>query len=211
MSTAAPLPLAQHRFNELVSQTLAHTLSESGFRRIGQSFHRRLGECVQAVSFHTAYGATNEQIEFYINVGLAFDSICRLCALPILERPKEHQCSVRGTRDRLEFLLERAPRAWEIGPDSNMDELAGLLISTLGELTHELDGMDGIAAFADHRWFMRERPKREIAQIHYLLKDYAAAWEEISLMTRLFAGKGNASDADWWLARFGLGGLKAKV
>ncbi len=99
------------------------------------------------------------------------------------------------------------------GPDlgTGEDELAGLLISTLGELTHELDGMDGIAAFADHRWFMRERPKREIAQIHYLLKDYAAAWEEISLMTRLFAGKGNASDADWWLARFGLGGLKAKV
>jgi len=205
-----PAPL-EHQFNELVTQTIAHNLSESGFGRIGQSFHRRLGECVQVINFQTAYGATDQRLEFYINVGLAFDSICRLCRLPILERPKEHQCTVRGTRDRMESLLKGMPGTWEIGQDTDTDELAGRLVPLLGELSNEMDGIDGIEAYSSHRWFMRERPKREIAQIQYLMKDYEAAWEEIRLLTRFFAGKGNASKSDWWLDRLGLGGLKMKA
>lgn len=211
MNTAIYPAPPEYQFHELVSRPIARALSESSFSRIGQTFHRRLGECVQVINFQAAYGATDQRLEFYIDVGLAFDSICHLCCLPILERPKEHHCTVRGTRDRLEYLLKGMPGTWEIGPDSDADELSERLVSLLVELITEMDGIDGITAYSSHRWFRRERPKREIAQIHYLLKDYESAWEEIRFLTRLFAGKGNASESDWWLDRLGLGGLKAKV
>lgn len=35
---------------------------------------------------------------FYINVGLAFDAICQLTQTPILEKLKEYEWHIRGTK-----------------------------------------------------------------------------------------------------------------
>ena len=79
-----PLPPGEI-VDELIAVAVAPTLEAAGFRRTGRDFHRRHGEAVQVVnvleSVHTA-----RYRECCIYVGIAFDPMCRLAGLPVLER-----------------------------------------------------------------------------------------------------------------------------
>jgi hypothetical protein len=93
----------------VIRQAVMATLKPAGFRKTGQSFHRRRGETVQVVNIQVSHGSSWAEKQFYVNVGIAFDAICVLAEVPILEKPKEYECDGRGTRDRLESLLSDVP------------------------------------------------------------------------------------------------------
>ena len=39
---------------------------------------------------------------FYVNVGVAFNALCKLIGVPVLEKPKEYECESCGIQARLE-------------------------------------------------------------------------------------------------------------
>jgi hypothetical protein len=77
---------AEEIVDELIAVAVAPTLEAAGFRRIGRDFHRRHGEAVQVVDVLESV-QTARYRECCIYVGIAFDPMCRLAGLPVLERP----------------------------------------------------------------------------------------------------------------------------
>src|SRR4051794_5097536 len=95
-------------FNDVVRDAVTAVLKPAGFSKSGTNYHRRLSSCVQVVNVQTSRGSTLDEKRFFINVGLAFDELCGLTDVPVLEKPKEYECDDRGTRDRLEKLVSNA-------------------------------------------------------------------------------------------------------
>ena len=143
----------------IVSQGVTPTLKDAGFRKTGRSYHRRHGETVQVVNLQLSHGSTAMEKEFFINVGITFDSICELMGLPLLDRPKEYECDERGFRDRLSSCCRHRPSPGSFAGEENAETL-GSLHRLIPLLRVELDQVDGLAAYRSHRWFDRFRPTR---------------------------------------------------
>lgn len=197
--------------DRLVRVALTSTLKPAGFRKAGMTFHRRRGGTMQVVSLQLSHGTSADVKKFYINVGLAFDAICKLVGRPVLEKPKEHECDDRGTRARLEELIPGLPQSWSVETGHDATDTTDHIRLAMVALLAELDGIDGPAAYRSHRWFDRFRPKQENAQIMYLLGDIDGARREVVALARLFADRQNANRADWWVEQLGLTALKAKI
>ncbi len=208
---ARSLTPAEALLTEILAQAVTPTLKAAKFRKSSLNYHRRRGETVQVVNIQVSRGSTWTEKEFYINAGLAFDAVCALAGVPVLDRPKEYECDGRGTRDRLEKLIPDAPASWVLRVG---EETAGVVTALSGfmqQLVVELDGIDGLAAYCSHRWFDRFRPVQENAQVLYLLGDLAGAWREVQDLAALFADRQNANRTDWWVERLRLSGLETRV
>jgi hypothetical protein len=195
-------------FNEVVWDAVTAVLQPAGFRKSGTSYHRRLGSCVQVVNVQTSRGSSQDEKRFFINAGLAFDELCGLVNVPIVEKPKEYECDDRGTRDRLEKLVSDADEEWRVGPSVANTETTTRLRSAMARLVRELDGIDGPARYREHRWFDRFRPKQENAQVLYVLGDHTAALEEVQRLAEFFHDRQNANRVDWWIEQLGLRKLR---
>jgi hypothetical protein len=198
-------------FDWIVREAVTAALKPAGFRKSGTSFHRRLGSCVQMVNVQVSRLSTRDEKRFFVNVGLAFDELCGLANVPVLEKPKEYECAARGTRDRLQRLIPGAEEEWRVGPQSDSVETAQHLGGAMAVLVAELDQVDGPAEYRSHRWFDRFRPKEENAKVLYVLGDHAGALEEVERLADFFADRKNAGRAEWWVEHLGLRGLVPAV
>jgi len=202
---------AETLLKQVIAEAVTPPLKAVGFRKTGMNYHRRLGETVQVVNVQVGHGSTWAEKVFYINTGVAFDALCELAGVPVLERPKEYQCDGRGTRDRLRDLVPASPDSWvlRVGEDAGgtVASLHGL-IQRLGE---QLDRIDGLSAYRSHPWFDRFRPRRENAQILYLLGDLDGAWREVQDLATLFSDRQNANREDWWVEKLRLTGLESRL
>src|SRR5689334_15399023 len=95
-------------------------LKRAGFRKVGNNYFRRHGQTTQVVNLQVSHGSSWSEKTFYINVGIAFDAMCELLGLPVLEQPKEHECDRRGTRDRLGSLIAEPPEPWILRADEDV-------------------------------------------------------------------------------------------
>jgi hypothetical protein len=197
-------------FSDVVRDAVTAVLKPAGFRKSGANYHRRRGSCVQVVNVQTSRGSSWDEKRFFINVGLAFDELCALTSVPVLEKPKEYECDECGTRDRLEMLVANADEEWCAGPSVDAAEVTMRLRCAVTELVGELDRIDGPAQYRGHRWFDRFRPKQENAQVLYVLGDHAAAIEEVQRLAKLFHDRQNANRAEWWIERLGLKELESQ-
>src|SRR3954470_15116617 len=202
---------AEVQLDAIVARGITPTLKDAGFRKTGRSYHRRHGETVQVVNLQLSHGSTAMEKEFFINVGIAFDAICELMGVPLLDRPKEYECDERGFRDRLELLLPASPDSWIVRAGEENAETLGSLHRLIPLLRAELDQVDGLAAYRSHRWFDRFRPTRLNAQVLYLLGDRDAAWREVQDLSALFSDRVNANRAEWWMERLRLTDLRTRV
>ena len=182
-------------------------LRVAGFRKTGRNYHRRLAGTVQVVNVQVSRWATGMEKEFFVNVGVAFDAICDLAGLPVLDKVKEYECCDRGTRSRLDDLIPGAPEAWTVRAGEDSSSIAASLHRHMQELVANLDAIDGPAAYRSHRWFDRFRPAPVNAQILYLLGDMAGACREVQALAAFFADRQNANRADWWVGQLHLSGL----
>ena len=196
-------------FDEVVRDAVTAVLKPTGFRKSGTNYHRRLGSCVQVVNVQTSRGSSWDEKRFFMNAGLAFDELCELSNVPVLEKPKEYECDDRGTRDRLEKLVPNADEEWRLGPSVDAAEVTPRLRAAVTELVRQLDRIDGPARYREHRWFDRFRPKQENARVLYVLGDHAAAMEEVRQLAKLFHDRQNANRAEWWIDRLGLTELQS--
>src|SRR5262245_21531660 len=114
---AADKSPAQALFDDVVMRAVTSVLKPRGFRKTALNIHRRHKDVVQVVNLQCSQGSTLGEKLFYVNVGLAFDALCHLVGTEILERPKEHDCDSRGTRDRLENLVDDVPDRWTVKTD----------------------------------------------------------------------------------------------
>lgn len=146
---------ADQAFNAVVRDAITAVLKPAGFRKTGMNFHRRRGSCVQVVNIQGSMGSSREEKRFYVNVGLAFDDLCQQANLPILETPKEYECDARGTRARLEQLVESADEHWTVGVGHDEMATTDRLRSAMLELIAELDPIDGTEEYRSHRWSRR--------------------------------------------------------
>jgi hypothetical protein len=202
---------SQALFDDIVNRAVASVLKPRGFRKSALNFHRRHKDVVQVVNLQSSNASAWDEKHFYVNVGLAFDAICRLTDTGILEQPKEHDCDSRGTRDRLENLLDSMPDRWSVDVNGDSDAVAEQLRDAIEELAAELESIDGVPAYRDHRWFDRFRPKQENAQILYLLGDLDGAWKEVRDLCTLFSDRETVNRPEWWLKELGLTGLTAEA
>ncbi|MEM7587129.1 MAG: DUF4304 domain-containing protein [Acidobacteriota bacterium] len=198
----------QKLFDDVVRRGVTSMLRPYGFRKSGLNFHRRNGDVIQVVNLQNSHGSSPAAKRFYINVGLSFDDLCRLTGTEQLDRPKEYECEGRGTRARLEELIDDVPERWEVranrdAPGRVLDNLK----PALAQLACELQIIENALSYRRHRWFERSRPSQENAQILYLLGDREAAWNEVLALCALFRDRKTMSRPGWWLRKLGLAEL----
>jgi hypothetical protein len=190
----------------LITSAVVPVTRPAGFRKSGQTFHRRRGEAVQLIGFRMA-GAGDR--EFGGDIALAFDSLCQLAGLPVLEKPKESECDGRGTRGDLNQFVPSAPWLWTVRVKGDNSAVTRSLQRCVAAAIKELDQIDGIRAFAEHRWFRRYVPAPWRASVLYLLGRWDEAAREIEALAAQFHDRQNACRAEWWLERLHLTGLRA--
>jgi hypothetical protein len=196
---------------EVISRAVSPPLKAAKFRKTGMNYHRRHGDTVQVVNIQVSQGSTWSEKQFYVNGGIAFDALCGLVGVPVLERPKEYQCDERGTRDRLELLVPGSPDSWDVRLEGDIEMTVVSLRGFIDGLVAELDRIDGLSAYRSHPWFDRFRPKSENAQILYLLGDREGARREVQGLATLFADRRNAASEGWWIERLHLSGLESRL
>jgi hypothetical protein len=201
---------AEALLNDVLAQAVTPPLKTARFRKTGRNYHRRHGDTIQVVNIQVSHGSSWAEKEFYINVGLAFDAICTLAGVPVLERPKEYECDSRGTRDRLEQLVPGPPASWILHADVDVSQMVTTLRGYIDRLGTELDRINGLETYRSHPWFNRFRPVQENAQILYLLGDFDAAWREVQDLATLFSDRQNANRADWWVESLRLTALESR-
>lgn len=194
-----------------LSAAVMPPLKAGGFRKSSTNFHRRNGEAVQVVNIQSSRGNSWNEVEFFLNVGIAFDRMCRHYGKSILETPKEYECDSRGTRDRIRSFLPNAPTAirLQVGGDHSATESD--LKAVMVDLVRELDDIDGLIAYRTHRWFDRFRPRDERAQILYLLDDLDGAWAEVKALAAFFHDRMNANRVEWWIDHLSLERLRDRL
>jgi hypothetical protein len=195
---------AEALLKDILGQAVTPLLMVAKFRKSGGNYFRRHGETVHVVNMQVSHGSTWAEKEFFINAGIAFDAICKLADLPVLESPKEYECATRGMRDRLENLIQGAPSSWVLRVGGDLSRMLTALRRNIQQLVIELDRIDGVATYRSHRWFERFRPTQENAQVLYLLGDLAGSWGEVQNLAVLFADRQNANRADWWVEQLRL-------
>ena len=200
---------AEALFTDVLAQAVTPPLKAAGFRKSGTNYHRRRGETVQVVNIQVSHGSTWSEKEFYVNTGVAFDAICALASVPVLDRPKEYECDERGTRGRLQSFIPATPGSWVLRVGEDTRGAITALRYCVQQLVGELDGIDGLAAYRAHRWFNRFRASQTNAQVLYLLGDRAGAWREVQNLAALFADRQNANRTEWWVERLRLAGIGA--
>ena len=178
-SKASP---ADEILKTVVKQAVTDVLTPIGFRKSALNFHRRHGEVVQVVNLQMSRGCTWDEKLFYVNVGLAFDPVCRLARVEILEKPKESECRGRGTQSRLEKLIRFAPREWCVREQSDPSTTTRALRFFIRQLANELDRLSSVEAYREHPWFDRWRAMEERAQIFYVLDDLDSAQREVEAL-----------------------------
>ena len=201
---------AQSRFDDIVKHSVTSVLKPLGFPKSALNFHRRHKGVVQVVNLQVSHGSTCDEKQFYVNVGLAFDDVSQLTGSEIPEKPKEHQCASRGTRTRLEQLLDNVPDRWSVGVNGYSESVAQQLRSAIEQLAIELEVIDGITAYRKHRWFDRFRPKQENAQILYILGDMDGSWKEVKALCTLFTDREGINKPEWWIEELGLSKLASR-
>lgn len=201
---------AESLFEDIVKRAVTSVLKPFGFRKSGLNFHRRHKDVVQVVNLQSSHGSAWDEKLFYVNVGLAFDAICKLTHTEVLENPKEHDCDSRGTRDRLESLLDKTPERWSIDMNGDSESVAEHLQRAIEQLAIELERIDGVPAYREHRWFDRFRPKQENAQILYILSDLDGAWKEVKDLCTLFSDRQTINRPEWWIEELGLSKLATR-
>jgi hypothetical protein len=208
--------------DEIIAQAVAPTLEAEGFRRTGRDFHRRHGEAVQVVNVVESAGGVRYR-ECLVYVGIAFDAICRLAGLPVLEqpvmfRPGAGDFGSRGIVDRLESRLIPGARAgWSVRIRQGLGSIGPAVEearAAMERLAAELDRIDGIAAYRAHPWFDRHHPLPVSIQILYLLGDLDGAWREIEgfIASFLPEWEGIAMPGpDWYVDRLNLDDLRSRL
>ena len=181
-------------------------LKAAKFKKTALNHHRRHGETVQVVNVQISHGSTGMEKRFYVNVGVAFDALCKLIGVPVLEKPKEYQCEECGIQARLEGLLPGAPSFWTVGVGQDTAAMVTALGGFIEFLVVELDRIDGLAAYRSHRWFDRYRPQRVNAKVLYALGDMEGARREVRHLAEFFADR-NGNSTDWWVEHLHLTGL----
>lgn len=198
---------AEEMLDGVLAQGVTPPLRAAGFRKTGRSYHRRNGGTVQVVNIQVSHGSSGMEKKFFVNVGVAFDAICELAGIPVLEKVKEYECDDRGTRSRLAEMMPGAPDDWTVQAGVDPSEVTAALLGLMQGLVAELDVIDGPVAYRSHRWFGRFRPAPANAQILYLIGDWDGARREVRDLAVFFADRKNANRAEWWVERLHLTGL----
>jgi hypothetical protein len=145
--------------------------------------------------------------EFGGDIGLAFDSLCQLAGLPVLEKPKEYECDNRGIRGELDHFVPSAPGLWAVRVQGNNSAVTRSIQRCVAAAITELDQIDGVRAFAEHRWFRQDAPAPWRASVLYLLGKLDETAREIEALAAHFHDRQNACRAEWWLERLHLTGF----
>jgi hypothetical protein len=194
---------AHELFDDIVKGAVTPILKPLGFRKTALNFYRRHKDTVQVINLQSSSGSYWQEKLFYINVGIAFDAICQFAQLEILEKPRYYFCSERGMNQRLEILIPAAPSTWSVKFDCDPEPVARQLQDVIEMLTTELQEVDSIQTYCNHRWFACCSGAQR-AQIYYILDDLDASWNEVKELSLFFADRPPLDRAEWWIKDLGL-------
>jgi len=183
MAKSAPNQLK----DTVIKESVTAVLKPAGFRKASTWFRRRHGQTLQAVNLQGSVTSRNESL-FYVNVAVRFDELCvHLGKDTSDDRAKIYGHTTETLGGRLEKFLDDTPAQWILtvpGPadgyerrrptDVPSNEVPVVLKQRFETLLSELELLDSVAAFRDHRWFADRATTEAHAVTHYLLGDYAA-------------------------------------
>jgi hypothetical protein len=196
---------------EVIRLGVTSILKPLGFKKTRLNYVRRRGHVVQVVNLQMGHGSDSEDRQFYVNVAIAFNAICQLTGVEVLKEPKEHECAMRGTRDRLAKLVQDAPGQWHVGVNGDANRTIAKLRHCMQQLVSELEFIDGPQTYRDHHWFERNRPAAESAQILYVLEDLDGAWDEVGALCQLNAEREGYDRPEKWIEELGLKKLAERL
>lgn len=189
---------ARELFDDVVRTAVHPRLKALGFRKKATNFRRRHGGCVQVVNLQSSDASTIDCKMFYVNVGIAFDDVCRLTGEEIVEAPREFECDERGLSARLECLVPDAEERWVL-TRSTVEEVRERLDHCMSRLADGLEHLDGVAAFGSHEWLVAATPEGR-ARIHWLLGDREAALAELKSFWEIIKDRPFATSFEAWIA-----------
>lgn len=204
--------LIERNFDSLVRDAITAILKPRDFKKTRLNFRRRLGQVVQVVNVQQSQGNFGNYKAFYVNVGLAFDSVCIHLGVEVSEEPVDYECDQRGIRQRLELLIPTAPARWTVPvADGELATTTSRLKDIVVELATELDQIDGLPAFRSHDWFNKAVSRPLNAQVLYLLGEFDGAWSEIRSICDSFAGRRLLSQPQHWIRELKLNELESRL
>lgn len=125
-------------------------LKGKGFLKTRLNFHRRVGDSVQVINIQKSSWNSAESGSFYVNVGLAFDTVWKIRNHPIQEKPPEFKCHARW---RINQLVPIDPKFWEVNQRTDLHAVSARLRDDVDKLLPDLDRIDSVATLQVHPWF----------------------------------------------------------
>jgi hypothetical protein len=200
---------ADQMLKRVLEEAFVAVLKPLTFKKTSHTFYRRHNKVVQVVNVQLSQGSSHAEKRFYVNVGLAFDEVCRLAGREIVETPKEHQCTSRG---RLEEFVRGVPDSWEVSNPSKLDATIARLRQTIERLADGLKEIGSVSEYRNHAWFRRHSvPSAEVAQIHYVDGDLDGAGDEVKAMCAEFADRDTINKPEYWIEELKLSKLRDRA
>lgn len=109
------LSQTQQHFKTIVSDELWPWLSERGFLKRAQTFHRRVGGDWEVINVQRSAFSDRDDIRFTVNLGVAYAQLREvdLERWAAGQRPGENSAHLRI---RIGTLIDRQDRWWQVGP-----------------------------------------------------------------------------------------------
>ena len=214
--SAAKSPL-QIELDQIIKSSVTEVLKPAGFRKKALNWHRRFGETVQVLNVQMSAGCSWDTKIFYINVGIAFDAVCRHMGKEILETPKESECDHRGFRQRNSALVPETPAQWRLldaDDDKTVAKFQEDLRNVIEVILAELNRIQTVHEFSDHDWMEKNQTTK--AQILYLSGRFDDAWHVVQEKAQAYADKDHPKWAalrrpETWLEKWNMTDLPKKV
>ncbi|WP_221797818.1 DUF4304 domain-containing protein [Oceanobacter mangrovi] len=197
--------LAQAAFDDLLKTSVAPVLKQYGYKKSGENFFKRNDDSSIVINFQSSVGSSFFEKRFFINVGVAFDEICKYQDIYITEKPKEYECSSRGARNRVNTLFSTEPEIYGFSDEQSLAETCKKIDSLISPLAEWLDPISDLPSFITHPWYdvMQGDPGIKVL-MHYLLGDKERASQQLDRLVRRFdeLGRDKLADRSYWCDKY---------
>jgi hypothetical protein len=121
----------QERFDVMLRDNIWPHLRSLGFKRTRTTFHRAAGINWQVVNLQRSQFSNPGETSFTVNLGVAWEALRetkRGADWKPGRRPLEYQCQLRM---RLGQLLVGRDHWWDLGPDTDVEQLGGAVVDAI--------------------------------------------------------------------------------
>jgi Domain of unknown function (DUF4304) len=115
----------QKTFQTVVKETISPLLKSAGFSKKSLNFYRKRVGLTEVINLQRSKWNSEEQVEFFINVGIYAPEIETVLGIEIIEFPKEYDCHFQK---RIKEIAPLGSDRFEITPKTDFETFNKSLI-----------------------------------------------------------------------------------